>query len=136
MTPIGLLPSLGREGIDTEGLGVTPEAMAKLLEVNVEGWKQQLPQMHDHHAKFGASGSRQPSADYDCCTCRSSSVSPARSRCRDCCLTPDAAVGAVPARPLLLCLLLRSSRLTVEGGRQIGAAGVLHRRADGQPWPR
>lgn len=23
----------------------------------------------------------------------------------------------------------------MEGGRQIGAAGVLHRRADGQPWP-
>ena len=29
---------------------------------------------------------------------------------------------------LLLCLLLRSSWLTVEGGRQIGAAGLLHRR--------
>jgi hypothetical protein len=27
-----------------------------------------------------------------------------------------------------LCLLLRSSWLTVEGGREIGAAGVLHRR--------
>jgi hypothetical protein len=34
----------------------------------------------------------------------------------------------VPARLLLLCLLLRSSWLTVEGGRQIGAAGVLHGR--------
>jgi hypothetical protein len=34
----------------------------------------------------------------------------------------------VPARLLLLCLLLRSSWLTVEGGRQIGAAGVLDRR--------
>ena len=32
------------------------------------------------------------------------------------------------ARLLLLCLLLRSSWLTVEAGRQIGAAGVLHRR--------
>jgi hypothetical protein len=38
------------------------------------------------------------------------------------------AVRAAPARLLLLCLLLRSSLLTVEGGRQIGAAGVLHRR--------
>lgn len=33
----------------------------------------------------------------------------------------------MPARLLLLCLLLRSSRLTVEAGRQVGVAGVLHR---------
>jgi hypothetical protein len=53
-----------------------------------------------------------------------------RSACRPvtcCCSTPDAAARAVPARLLLLCLLLRSSWLTVERGRQIGAAGV-HRR--------
>jgi hypothetical protein len=43
-------------------------------------------------------------------------------------LTPGAAVRAVPPRLLLLCLLLRSSWLTVEGGRQTRAAGVLHRR--------
>ena len=42
-TPIGLLTSLGGGGIDTDGLGVTPGAIAKLLEVDVEGWKQQLP---------------------------------------------------------------------------------------------
>ena len=53
----------------------------------------------------------------------------------DGCITPDAAVRAVPARLLLLCLLLRSSWLTVEGGRQIGAAGVLYRRGGGQLWP-
>jgi hypothetical protein len=46
----------------------------------------------------------------------------------DGCITPGAALRVVPARLLLLCLLLRSSWLTVEGGRQIGAAGVLHRR--------
>jgi hypothetical protein len=34
----------------------------------------------------------------------------------------------MPGRLLLLCLLLRSSWLTVEGAREIGAAGVLHRR--------
>jgi hypothetical protein len=45
-----------------------------------------------------------------------------------CCSTPDAAVRAVAPRLLLLCLLFRSSWLTVESGRQIGAAGVLHRR--------
>jgi hypothetical protein len=44
------------------------------------------------------------------------------------CITPDAVARPVPARLLLLCLLLRSSWLTVEGGRQIGAARVLHRR--------
>ena len=43
------------------------------------------------------------------------------------------AVRVVPARlpqpaALVLVLLLRSSWLTVEAGRQIGAAGVLHRR--------
>ena len=43
--------------------------------------------------------------------------------------TPDAAVRAVPR--LLLCLLLGSSWLAMEDDRQIGAAGLLHRRADG-----
>jgi hypothetical protein len=42
-------------------------------------------------------------------------------------LCPDAAVRAMPAR-LLLCLLLRSSWLTLEGGREVSAAGVLLRR--------
>ena len=50
------------------------------------------------------------------------------SRAERGCSTPDAAVRAVPPRLLLLCLLLRSSWLTLEGGRQIGAAGLLHRR--------
>ena len=34
-----------------------------------------------------------------------------------CCLTPDAAVRVVPGRLLLSCLLLGSSRLTVQAGR-------------------
>jgi hypothetical protein len=45
-----------------------------------------------------------------------------------CCLTPDAAVRSMPARLLLMCLLLRSSRLTVDGGHQVSAARVAHRR--------
>jgi hypothetical protein len=49
-------------------------------------------------------------------------------RCEGCWICPEAAVRAVPGRLLLLCLLLRSSWLTAEGGREIGAAGVLHRR--------
>ncbi len=52
-TPIGLVPSLGEGGIETDGLDMTPEAMAKLLEVDTGGWKQQLPQMHEHYALFG-----------------------------------------------------------------------------------
>ena len=42
--------------------------------------------------------------------------------------TPDAVARPVPARLLVLCLLLRGSWLTVEVGGQIGVAGVLHRR--------
>ena len=44
------------------------------------------------------------------------------------CFCPKAAVRAMPARLLLLCLLFRSSWLTVEGDRHVGLAGVLHRR--------
>jgi phosphoenolpyruvate carboxykinase (GTP) len=52
-TPIGLMPPIGSGGIETEGLEVSREAMAKLLEVDVEQWKEQLPQIHEHYAKFG-----------------------------------------------------------------------------------
>jgi phosphoenolpyruvate carboxykinase (GTP) len=51
-TVIGLVPSLGDGGIDTSGLGLSDEAMAELLEVDVAGWKRQLPQMHEHYAQF------------------------------------------------------------------------------------
>jgi phosphoenolpyruvate carboxykinase (GTP) len=53
-TPIGLLPPLGESGVNIDGLEIAPETMAKLLEVDVDGWKQQLPQMHEHYAAFGA----------------------------------------------------------------------------------
>ncbi len=52
-TEIGLVPPVGEGGIDIDGFDVTPETMAKLLEVDVEGWKEQLPQMRQHYAKFG-----------------------------------------------------------------------------------
>ncbi len=52
-TAIGLVPSLGEGGIDTEGLDVPAETMAKLLEVDHEGWVAQLPQMKEHYAAFG-----------------------------------------------------------------------------------
>jgi phosphoenolpyruvate carboxykinase (GTP) len=52
-TEIGLLPPVGEGGIDTQGLDVTAEAMRQLLEVDVDGWKAQLPQVQEHFAKFG-----------------------------------------------------------------------------------
>ncbi|HEY5431122.1 MAG TPA: phosphoenolpyruvate carboxykinase (GTP) [Solirubrobacteraceae bacterium] len=52
-TPIGLVPPLGEGGIDTQGLDVSEETMAKLLEVDAEGWMAQLPQIKEHYAEFG-----------------------------------------------------------------------------------
>ena len=52
-TVIGLVPPIGEGGIDVDGLAITPKAMAELLEIDLEGWKQQLPQMHEHYAEFG-----------------------------------------------------------------------------------
>jgi phosphoenolpyruvate carboxykinase (GTP) len=49
---IGLLPPVGDGGIDTTGLDVSAAEMQELLAVDVEGWKQQLPQIRDHYAKF------------------------------------------------------------------------------------
>jgi phosphoenolpyruvate carboxykinase (GTP) len=50
-TPIGLVPAPG--AIDTEGLDISEEAMAELLSVEPEEWKAQLPQVHEHYARFG-----------------------------------------------------------------------------------
>ena len=38
-TPIGLVPPVGEGGIDTDGLDVAEETMARLLEVDTEGWQ-------------------------------------------------------------------------------------------------
>jgi phosphoenolpyruvate carboxykinase (GTP) len=53
-TPIGLLPPIGAGGINTDGLDISDEAMRRLLEIDIEGWKQQLPQMREHYAAFGS----------------------------------------------------------------------------------
>ena len=50
-TPIGLVPAAG--ALDTHGLEITPEAMAKLLDVDPEEWRAQLPRIGDHYAIFG-----------------------------------------------------------------------------------
>jgi phosphoenolpyruvate carboxykinase (GTP) len=52
-TAIGLVPPIGEGGIETEGLDVSSETMAELLAVDTRGWRQQLPQMHEHYAAFG-----------------------------------------------------------------------------------
>jgi phosphoenolpyruvate carboxykinase (GTP) len=52
-TPIGLMPTVGPGGIDIDGLDVSSETMAKLLEVDADGWLAQLPQIREHYAKFG-----------------------------------------------------------------------------------
>jgi phosphoenolpyruvate carboxykinase (GTP) len=52
-TAVGLVPPTGDGGIPLEGLNISQEALAKLLDVDPEEWRQQLPQMHEHYARFG-----------------------------------------------------------------------------------
>jgi phosphoenolpyruvate carboxykinase (GTP) len=49
--PIGRLPAAG--AIDTEGLDVSPEQMAELLRVDVEGWRKEIPDIEDFYNRFG-----------------------------------------------------------------------------------
>jgi phosphoenolpyruvate carboxykinase (GTP) len=52
-TPIGLVPAQG--DLNVSGLDVSPEALDQLLEVDEEAVKAELPQVHEHLAKFGDS---------------------------------------------------------------------------------
>ncbi len=54
-TAIGLVPRIGEGGIDTEGLDISTEAMEELLEVDLDAWRQQMPQTKEHYARFGNS---------------------------------------------------------------------------------
>ncbi len=51
-TPIGLMPPVGPEGIDTSGLSISEDAIAELMRVDVAEWKEQLPHFHEHLGKF------------------------------------------------------------------------------------
>jgi phosphoenolpyruvate carboxykinase (GTP) len=51
-TPIGIMPPVGPEGLDTSGLDIPEEDIAELLRVNVDEWKAQLPHFHEHLGKF------------------------------------------------------------------------------------
>jgi phosphoenolpyruvate carboxykinase (GTP) len=50
-TPIGLLPAEG--ALDVSGLDVSPEDLAELLRVDDAEWRDELPAIHEHFAKFG-----------------------------------------------------------------------------------
>ena len=62
-TPIGLIPPVGGDGIDTRGVDVSDEHMAELLRVDAEEWKAQLPQFREHLAQVRPASRRaQPAA--------------------------------------------------------------------------
>jgi phosphoenolpyruvate carboxykinase (GTP) len=50
-TPIGRLPA--PDGLPTEGLDVSAEALEELVRFDPEAWAAQLPQVREHFAKFG-----------------------------------------------------------------------------------
>jgi len=50
-TPIGHVPT--PEALDTDGLDMTPEQLAAVLEVDVEEWKAEIPQITEWFEKFG-----------------------------------------------------------------------------------
>ncbi|HST81941.1 MAG TPA: phosphoenolpyruvate carboxykinase (GTP) [Kineosporiaceae bacterium] len=50
-TPVGLVPTL--DGLDVEGLDVTPEQLGRALAVDVEEWKAELPLIEEWFDKIG-----------------------------------------------------------------------------------
>jgi phosphoenolpyruvate carboxykinase (GTP) len=51
-TPIGRLPEPA--DLDTRGLDIPASDMARLLSVDVEGWKAEVPRIKEHFANFGS----------------------------------------------------------------------------------
>jgi phosphoenolpyruvate carboxykinase (GTP) len=51
-TPIGAMPPVGLDGLDTTGLDISDGDIAELLRVDVAEWKAQLPHFHEHLGKF------------------------------------------------------------------------------------
>jgi phosphoenolpyruvate carboxykinase (GTP) len=50
-TPIGRLPDPA--DLDVKGLDLQPATLAKLLNVDVQGWLDEVPRIKEHFAKFG-----------------------------------------------------------------------------------
>ncbi len=51
-TPIGRLPAPG--ALDTKGLDISGESLAKLFEIDVKGWLAEVPKIKDFFAGFGS----------------------------------------------------------------------------------
>ncbi len=51
-TPIGRVPS--PEALDLTGLDIDPLVMAKLLAVDAESWRAEVPQLEQHYASLGS----------------------------------------------------------------------------------
>jgi len=62
-TPIGLVPGLG--AVDTEGLGVSKEAMEELLRVDAEDWRTEVPLIREDYERFGDRLPRKLAAQVD-----------------------------------------------------------------------
>jgi len=50
-TPIGYLPTPA--DLDTSGLSVNPADLSEILSVDVNGWREAVPQIREHYAAFG-----------------------------------------------------------------------------------
>ncbi|HKA85784.1 MAG TPA: phosphoenolpyruvate carboxykinase (GTP) [Acidimicrobiales bacterium] len=50
-TPIGRVPAPG--AIDTTGLDIDAATLARLVEVDAESWRQELPQLDEHYRRLG-----------------------------------------------------------------------------------
>jgi phosphoenolpyruvate carboxykinase (GTP) len=62
-TAIGLLPA--PDDLNTDGLDISAEALAELLHVDEDLYRQQLPQVKEHLAKFGDKLPSEVSAQLD-----------------------------------------------------------------------
>jgi phosphoenolpyruvate carboxykinase (GTP) len=62
-SPIGRLPEPA--DLDTQGLDLPAEKLAKLLSVDVEGWLEEVPRIREHFAKFGDRLPRQMQENVD-----------------------------------------------------------------------
>jgi phosphoenolpyruvate carboxykinase (GTP) len=51
-TPIGLIPPVSAEGLDTSGMDVSEQDVAELLRVDVAEWQAQLPHYRQHLGQF------------------------------------------------------------------------------------
>ncbi|HXW93140.1 MAG TPA: phosphoenolpyruvate carboxykinase (GTP) [Terriglobales bacterium] len=50
-SPIGRLPKIG--DLDTQGLDLPADKLAKLLSVDIKGWSEEVPRIREHFAQFG-----------------------------------------------------------------------------------